>query len=40
MGDEDAEQLRALHAEHGNALYAHALRLNGGDRQRAEDLVQ
>ncbi|HET8680517.1 MAG TPA: sigma-70 family RNA polymerase sigma factor [Micromonosporaceae bacterium] len=32
--------LRALHAEHGDALYAHAVRLCGGDRQRAEDLVQ
>jgi RNA polymerase sigma-70 factor (ECF subfamily) len=40
VGDEDADQLRVLHAEHGAALYAHALRLNGGDRQRAEDLVQ
>jgi RNA polymerase sigma-70 factor (ECF subfamily) len=40
VGDEDADQLRALHAEHGAALFAHALRLNGGDRQRAEDLVQ
>ncbi len=32
--------LRALHAEHGDALYGHALRLTGGDRERAEDLVQ
>jgi RNA polymerase sigma-70 factor, ECF subfamily len=40
VGDEDAELLRALHAEHGDALFAHALRLTGGDRQRAEDLVQ
>lgn len=39
MGD-DEELLRALHAEHGDALYAHALRLCDGDRQRAEDLVQ
>jgi len=37
-GDEDL--LRALHDEHGEALFAHALRLTGGDRQRAEDLVQ
>jgi RNA polymerase sigma-70 factor (ECF subfamily) len=34
------ELIRALHAEHGDALYAHALRLCDGDRQRAEDLVQ
>ena len=40
MGSEDAELLRVLHAEHGDALFAHALRLTGGDRQRAEDLVQ
>jgi RNA polymerase sigma-70 factor, ECF subfamily len=40
MGDEDAELLRAMFAEHGDALYVHALRLASGDRQRAEDLVQ
>jgi RNA polymerase sigma-70 factor, ECF subfamily len=40
VGEEDADLLRALHAEHGDALFAHALRLSGGDRQRAEDLVQ
>jgi RNA polymerase sigma-70 factor (ECF subfamily) len=38
--DDEAELLRALHAEHGDALFAHAVRLCGGDRQRAEDLVQ
>ncbi|UWP87275.1 sigma-70 family RNA polymerase sigma factor [Dactylosporangium fulvum] len=32
--------LKALHTDHGDALFAHALRLTGGDRQRAEDLVQ
>ena len=37
---EDDELIRALHAEHGDALFAHALRLCNGDRQRAEDLVQ
>lgn len=40
MTDDDDGLIRALHAEHGDALYAHALRLCGGDRQRAEDLVQ
>lgn len=40
MGSDDATLLRALYAEHGRALHAHALRLCGGDRQRAEDLVQ
>jgi RNA polymerase sigma-70 factor (ECF subfamily) len=38
--DDDAELMRALNAEHGEALFSHALRLVGGDRQRAEDLVQ
>jgi RNA polymerase sigma-70 factor (ECF subfamily) len=37
---DDAEVLRTLHAEHGDALFAHAIRLCDGDRQRAEDLVQ
>jgi RNA polymerase sigma-70 factor (ECF subfamily) len=36
----DEELIRALHAEHGDALFAHAVRLCDGDRQRAEDLVQ
>ncbi|ASW57363.1 RNA polymerase subunit sigma [Plantactinospora sp. KBS50] len=40
MSDLDAQLLRALHDEHADALFAHALRLVGGDRQRAEDLVQ
>lgn len=40
MSRDDADLLKALHAEHGDALLAHALRLTGGDRQRAEDLVQ
>jgi len=37
---DDAEVLRTLHADHGDALFAHAVRLCDGDRQRAEDLVQ
>lgn len=40
MANEDGDLLRALHQEHGDALFAHALRLTNGDRQRAEDLVQ
>src|SRR5512139_3327903 len=40
VDDEDAQLLRTLQEEHGDALYTHALRLAGGDRQRAEDLVQ
>lgn len=40
VGVADEELVRALCEEHGDALFAHALRLVGGDRQRAEDLVQ
>lgn len=40
MSDQEAALLRALHEEHGGALYAYAQRLCHGDRQRAEDLVQ
>jgi RNA polymerase sigma-70 factor, ECF subfamily len=40
VDDRDTELLRALQDEHGDALFAHALRLTSGDRQRAEDLVQ
>lgn len=32
--------VRALYAEHGGALLRYALHLTGGDRQKAEDLVQ
>jgi RNA polymerase sigma-70 factor, ECF subfamily len=40
LSEDDEALLRALHEEHGDALFAHALRLASGDRQRAEDLVQ
>jgi RNA polymerase sigma-70 factor (ECF subfamily) len=40
LEDQDADLLRVLQDEHGQALFAHAVRLSGGDRQRAEDLVQ
>ena len=36
----DEAFVRALYAEHGSALLRYALHLTGGDRQRAEDLVQ
>ena len=39
MEDQDAELLRDLRDEHGEALFADAVRLTSGDRQRAEDLV-
>ncbi|TVT26174.1 sigma-70 family RNA polymerase sigma factor [Amycolatopsis rhizosphaerae] len=32
--------MRTLHDEHAAALWSYALRLTGGDRARAEDLVQ
>ena len=32
--------MRALYAEHAGPLFAFALRLTAGDRQRAEDVVQ
>lgn len=37
---QEAELLRALHDDHASALWSFALRLTGGDRTRAEDLVQ
>jgi RNA polymerase sigma-70 factor, ECF subfamily len=39
-GVADEAFIRALYAEHGGALLRYALHLTGGDRQRAEDLVQ
>jgi len=36
----DEAFIRALYDEHGGALLRYALHLTGGDRQRAEDLVQ
>jgi RNA polymerase sigma-70 factor (ECF subfamily) len=38
--DQDADLLRALQDEHGDALFSHSVRLTGGDRRRAEELVQ
>lgn len=35
-----AELMRAVHDEHAAALWSFALRLTGGDRIRAQDLVQ
>ncbi len=41
MGTASDEQLlRALHAEHAEALCVFVCRLNGGDRVRAQDVVQ
>jgi RNA polymerase sigma-70 factor (ECF subfamily) len=37
---DEREFMRALHDEHAAALWAFAVRLTGGDRQAAEDVVQ
>jgi RNA polymerase sigma-70 factor (ECF subfamily) len=39
-GSTDAELMRALHDEHAAALWAYAVTLTGGDRGRAQDVVQ
>ena len=36
----DEALIRALYEQHARALLGYALRLSGGDRQRAEDIVQ
>jgi RNA polymerase sigma-70 factor (ECF subfamily) len=36
----DEDLVRALYAEHAGALLRYALRMTGGDQQRAEDIVQ
>ncbi|HEX2313630.1 MAG TPA: sigma-70 family RNA polymerase sigma factor [Thermomonospora sp.] len=36
----DEKLLRSLYAEHGGPLLGYVLRLTGGDRQHAEDVVQ
>lgn len=36
----EAELLRALHDEHAHVLWAYVVRLTGGDRARAQDVVQ
>jgi RNA polymerase sigma-70 factor (ECF subfamily) len=36
----DAEVIRALYVDHGQALFSYAMRLLDGDRHQAEDIVQ
>lgn len=36
----DADLIRALYADHGQALFSYAMRLLDGDRHQAEDVVQ
>lgn len=40
MATSSSDVLVALHAEHARVLWSYVLRLTGGDRGRAEDLVQ
>jgi RNA polymerase sigma-70 factor (ECF subfamily) len=37
---DDDRLLRALHDEHAHALWAYVVRLTGGDRAKAQDVVQ
>jgi RNA polymerase sigma-70 factor, ECF subfamily len=40
VGLSDDQLLRTLHDEHGHALWAYVVRLTGGDRAKAQDVVQ
>jgi RNA polymerase sigma-70 factor, ECF subfamily len=40
VGRGDAELLRALHDEHAHALWSYLVGLTGGDRRKAQDIVQ
>lgn len=40
MSSDDADLMRTLHRQHAAALWAYVVGLNGGDRARAEDVVQ
>lgn len=40
MADAEAALMRELHDEHAAALWGYCLRLTGGDRARAQDVVQ
>ena len=40
MAASDADLMRALHDEHAHVLWAYVVRLTGGDRARAQDVVQ
>lgn len=40
VGLDDERLLRALHDEHAHALWAYVVRLTGGDRMKAQDVVQ
>jgi RNA polymerase sigma-70 factor, ECF subfamily len=40
VGGRNADLLRALHDEHAHALWRYVVSLTGGDRGRAQDIVQ
>jgi RNA polymerase sigma-70 factor (ECF subfamily) len=40
VGTDDGDLLRALHDQHGTALWAYVVGLTNGDRARAQDVVQ
>jgi RNA polymerase sigma-70 factor, ECF subfamily len=40
VGDSEAQLLRTLHDQHARALWAYVVGLTGGDRSKAEDIVQ
>ncbi len=40
MAPSEADLMRTLHDEHAGALWAYVVSLTGGDRARAEDVVQ
>lgn len=40
VGLSDEQLLRALHDEHAQALWTYVVRLTGGDRAKAQDVVQ
>jgi RNA polymerase sigma-70 factor (ECF subfamily) len=40
VGPPGSDQLRALHDQHAHALWSYVVGLTGGDRARAQDIVQ
>jgi RNA polymerase sigma-70 factor (ECF subfamily) len=40
VGLHESDQLRTLHDQHAHALWAYAVGLTGGDRTKAQDVVQ
>jgi RNA polymerase sigma-70 factor (ECF subfamily) len=40
LGPRESDQLRALHDQHAHALWSYVVGLTGGDRGKAQDVVQ